>query len=407
MASRYWVGGTDTWDGTALLKWSTTSGGIGGAAVPTTSDDVFFDANSGASTITISGSRSAGSFICTGFTGTITGSSLIAMGTGNFLLVSGMTWSFTGTIQFSNNSSNAQITTAGKTIGVMNFSFNGSSFQLQDDLTLSSTLLFGSTATLDGNSKIITCGGFAATALAYTLNNSGGSLIVNGTFQHTGGASGMSCNVNTLTISSTFAIDSGAVNVGSGGFSATTVTLSGATAKAIDMGTGTWTLSGTGTVWNYSGSNLTLTENTSTISLTDISASAKTFAGNGETYYNISLTAGNTGRITFTGANTFNNFTIGAPNVFRFTASTTTTINGTMDWTGSSGNVITLDSSSAGTAATISKASGTVNADWLSLKDSAAIGGATFYAGNNSTNVSGNSGWIFTGIPGASQIIMS
>jgi hypothetical protein len=31
MADRYWVGGTDTWNGTALLKWSTTSGGVGGA----------------------------------------------------------------------------------------------------------------------------------------------------------------------------------------------------------------------------------------------------------------------------------------------------------------------------------------------------------------------------------------
>ena len=61
MADRYWVGGTATWDGTAGTKWSTTSGGAGGASVPTSSDDVYFDQNSnvgtGAFTVTISSSR--------------------------------------------------------------------------------------------------------------------------------------------------------------------------------------------------------------------------------------------------------------------------------------------------------------------------------------------------------------
>jgi len=44
MADRYWVGGSGNWDDP--LKWSTTSGGAGGASVPTSPDDVYFDANS-------------------------------------------------------------------------------------------------------------------------------------------------------------------------------------------------------------------------------------------------------------------------------------------------------------------------------------------------------------------------
>jgi hypothetical protein len=44
MATRYWVGGDGNWTDTA--KWATTSGGAGGASVPTTSDDVVFDTNS-------------------------------------------------------------------------------------------------------------------------------------------------------------------------------------------------------------------------------------------------------------------------------------------------------------------------------------------------------------------------
>ena len=44
MADRYWVGGTAAWDGTAGTKWALTSGGAGGQAIPTSADDVFFDA---------------------------------------------------------------------------------------------------------------------------------------------------------------------------------------------------------------------------------------------------------------------------------------------------------------------------------------------------------------------------
>src|SRR3989304_375864 len=44
MANRYWIGGTGNWNDTA--HWSETSGGAGGAVIPTSSDDVFFDANS-------------------------------------------------------------------------------------------------------------------------------------------------------------------------------------------------------------------------------------------------------------------------------------------------------------------------------------------------------------------------
>ena len=45
MANRYWVGGVGSWSSTT--KWSLTSGGASGASVPTATDDVIFDANSG------------------------------------------------------------------------------------------------------------------------------------------------------------------------------------------------------------------------------------------------------------------------------------------------------------------------------------------------------------------------
>src|SRR5690606_28720975 len=43
--ARYWVGGSGDWNDAS--HWSTTSGGPGGACVPTVANDVYFDENSG------------------------------------------------------------------------------------------------------------------------------------------------------------------------------------------------------------------------------------------------------------------------------------------------------------------------------------------------------------------------
>ena len=43
IASRYWVGTDLNWHD--ANNWSLTSGGAGGAGIPTASDDVFFDGN--------------------------------------------------------------------------------------------------------------------------------------------------------------------------------------------------------------------------------------------------------------------------------------------------------------------------------------------------------------------------
>ena len=77
MASRYWVGGSASWNGTAGTKWATTSGGSGGAAVPTSSDDVYFDASSGSALVIVDtiATRYARSITFTSFTGTFSASS--------------------------------------------------------------------------------------------------------------------------------------------------------------------------------------------------------------------------------------------------------------------------------------------------------------------------------------------
>jgi len=78
-------------------------------------------------------------------------------------------------------------------------------------------------------------------------------------------------------------------------------------------------------------------------------------------------------------------------------AGTTTTLRGAgRDVPANGTSVYTLTSSSAGSAATISKAAGQFAADYLSLQDIAATGGAVFQVGANSVNTSGNAGMTFT-----------
>ena len=77
MADRYWVLGTGSWSSTNTANWSASSGGAGGASVPTASDNVFFDVNSnvgtGAFTVTMANSpRVCNDFLASGLDGTMT-----------------------------------------------------------------------------------------------------------------------------------------------------------------------------------------------------------------------------------------------------------------------------------------------------------------------------------------------
>ena len=53
MANRYWVGGTGSWTSVNTANWSTTSGGVGGASVPTSADTIYIDSNSGSGLVSL------------------------------------------------------------------------------------------------------------------------------------------------------------------------------------------------------------------------------------------------------------------------------------------------------------------------------------------------------------------
>lgn len=75
MASRFWVGGTGTWDNSDTTHWASSSGGAGGQSVPASGDTVTFDGSSGGGTVTvaatINGSNTITNIVCGAFTGTL------------------------------------------------------------------------------------------------------------------------------------------------------------------------------------------------------------------------------------------------------------------------------------------------------------------------------------------------
>ena len=178
MANRYWVGGTADWDGTAGTKWSATSGGAGGASVPTTADDVFFDAASGTGTVTVTTSVNAASINFTGFTGTLAGTGQISVlgGSGKVVtLASGMTWTHGGTLRLDGQ---CTLTTAGKTISTLNVSgFNGNGVITLGDALTVSTALDVQRGTFTTNNFNVTCVSFLSNSTQSRAINLGSSTV--------------------------------------------------------------------------------------------------------------------------------------------------------------------------------------------------------------------------------------
>ena len=187
---------------------------------------------------------------------------------------------------------------------------------------------------------------------------------------------------------------------------ATAFSITASSTRSIQMGTGTWTATGTGTIWNAATTTgLTFNAGTSTIAITDASGTNKTFAGGGLTYYNVTITTGGAGKVIYTGSNTFRKLAVtgGGTKTINFTAGTTTTLTTTSPddafFVGAASNLITLDTDTGAGVFTLSKSAGRIVSDYLHLTRSAATGGAAWYAGANSTNNGSNTGWVFSAPP--------
>ena len=342
----------------------------------------------------------------------------ISFGSGNIALTSTLSstvildmspatsFTFTGTGGFTRNMGvTATVrfgSTGATTSNAPNLTVNAGAATLTVQGWFKNLIFTGSTCTVTGSptmaGNLTLASGGTYTSLSPTFRASGtvtstGKTISNVTVNASGDTVTLADAINS---NNTLTLTQGTFDAAN--FNVTTVYFSSnnSNTRTLSMGTGTWTVSGGSafTTWNTTTSTgLTINASTSTITMTN--ASTKTFAGGGLTYYN--LNQGGAGTLTISGSNTFNNITNSTqPATVTFTAGTTQTVSA-FGLSGTAGNLITINSNTPGSQFTLSDASGTINAQYLSIQDSVATGGAVWNAllTNGNVNNGNNTGWFF------------
>ena len=289
--------------------------------------------------------------------------------------------------------------------GTLNFTgFTGTFTRPAQGLYIYRNLVFGTGMTYTPVANGINCP--STVAVTQTITGNGvtidSPILLNGSAIYTLGSA--------LTIGTTYGniglTQGGTLNLA--GYTCTTplfYTSTGTLARNLTFNGGTLVCTGTGTnAFSNPGTNFTTTAGTGSGTISMTAASAKTFEGGGVTY-NCTLSQAGAGALSITGANTFSNITnTVTPATITFPASTTNNFV-SFNLLGTSGNLITINSSTSGTQATVNYTGvGTVTSvNYLTIQDSNATPAFTWYAGSNSTNVSNNTGWAFTYILSLSE----
>ncbi|NNF35650.1 MAG: hypothetical protein HKN68_16200, partial [Saprospiraceae bacterium] len=337
---RYWVGGSGNWSD--INHWSTSSGGIGGASIPSASSNVFFDSNSGLSsgTITIDINAETQDLDFTGVgTMSLFGSASNAFSIyGDLIFSSSVSNNFDGDWAFL-SASNQSITSAGASFN-SDVRIDGTgTFNLQDDIiTLNDIEISNGTLITGGNQ--IECNSFlcqGSNAISLDISNS--LLVIHQDFQ-------ASSNMSITTTNSTIDI----------------------------MGTNGELRDASGlTFHNIYFSNPVTTGLLSNCD--NLTINILDFAGNGS----------------IEGSNTLDSIKITAGNELSFSAGNIQTIEH-IEAIGDCDDFITLNSALTGTQATILSNSVSITVAQVNLQDLVASGTATFIA-SNSNDLGNNNNW--------------
>lgn len=359
MATRYWVGGNGTWDAVNTANWSATSGGAGGASAPVAIDVVIIDANSGSGT-------------CTTASGSICASSTLASATiilslGDNHTQSGQFGLILGTVQLNTFILSCSV-----------FSSNNSNNRLID---------FGTSGqiTLTGSGAVVW---FINQLIGYSV--AGSNPIVNLIYAGAVGTRTISTALNAVEASKiSFNVQAGSDILALGNTNAVRdlnfTGFSGSFASSNHNVFGNLTLSST----------MTVTAGTGDMSFLATSGTQQVTT-NGVLFDRPIIFNGVGGTVVFQDA-----LTQGSTRAFTITNGTVQLKNGVTSTVGafatSVANQKFLESTLAGSQATLSQVSGTINASNLTIKDINATGGASFNSYTTNGNVDGgnNSGWDF------------
>jgi len=439
-STRYWVGGTGTWDTTTTTHWASASGGAGGASVPGASDAVIFDAGSGGGTVTPNydfavTSITMGAFMGTldfsannnsptivSFSGTGTGTRTLNMGNG--------TWSVTGN---NNNVWNLSVVTNltlncnGSTL---KFTYSGSTGTRgistgASGIIYKNILITAGSDIISQSGNFTITGNFSTSGFTGTYSKTTNSLTVGGDFTLGAGStwssisgtvtltSAGSVNINTngvninqaFTIngtgsfalqndldcsgsnSTTFTVTQGTFNANNFNITVAIFNSSNSNLRTINMGSGTWTITGNGTtVWTLNTSaNLTFNCNTSTLKFTYSGSTGTRTIGTGSTlvYFNFYITGGSD---TIVIASVFcNNFnTTGFTGIY---SKTTATVSASGNFIVGAGSTW---SSTSGTITLTSSGSVNINTNGVNINQSFTINGTGSFTLQSDLDCSGS-----------------
>lgn len=302
MANRYWVGGSGTWDAANTANWSATSGGAGGASVPTAADTAYLDANSGAAVVTLGYSPTVLRLLLNNvFTGTLAfnGNKISIAGSGTTVFSGSLVGSVTGDpiidLTYSGGTGTRTISTysATEAAGAFNFNVTAGTDTIASAARVKNFNFTGFAGTLANATRTI----YGSLTLSAGMTLAAGTSAL--TFGATSGTVTHTFNGKTLDFPVTFnapgstQVLSDALTVGA----TRTLTLtagtiqfkSGATSSA-----GTFAISGSPSVTlnaTTNGSAATISQTTGTVGASN--ATIKDITATGGATWNAFVTSGN------------------------------------------------------------------------------------------------------------------
>lgn len=397
-------------------------------------------------------------------TGTVTGSSTpsLALANAGSLNISATAAGWTSVNILVNGSGGAQVytDTGAKNSGVWTLTIGNSGYVVAastamnlgtnptanmnaggNTLTVNGTLTYAGALTVDGALNVSSGGVLTGTTTptmlvsrgitinsTATITNAIATVTINGTLNSTITDTGDKLAASTYVISKSGA--TGDVTVASstivrlGSSPATTTGTTSLTVTGTVTFSGTWShtglLTATGTVTGTSTPVINVTEgavnftsvtftNPISVTMNQTSATSRTFTGGAKTYTTFTRTGSGSGTLIIASGNTFTAFQDNAgaaAHTLQFTAGTTQT-GASFLISGSNGKLITLNSSSAGSAATLTTTGGQpITVTYATIKDSTVDASPVWYYGTGASLVSGTTNWIFLppGVAGGSDI---
>lgn len=356
--SRYWIGGSGDWNDAS--HWSLTSGGVGGACIPTVQDDVFFNVASFGGTGNIV-TTTSGNAYCRNMSwaGATNAPVFNESGSFNMEIWGNLTMNPAVTMNAYVNfmgANNSTLTTNGSSLGNFDFLIDkpdgNLSFTLVDNLNNTTTDITIKRGSFDARNITLNVLSFSHGGYSYPTSVDISNSIINGNWYYNTTSSKVLIASGSVITSPRIGINGGAYNI-------------------IDI----------------SGGNGAL------MSINNITAPTITFS-NVDPASTVTIGGSNTiGTLEFkskgfiTGSNTVNTLIFSPGRIYTLTANTNTTVTGSLYGSGTPCNSTEINSSSTTTSATITKASGAVNLDYIRLRRVNATGGATFTAMEHSQDL--------------------